>query len=131
MFEGVPLRELGRSWWALILDVVAIPLGQVIGIALVALSQLADTQGRVTYLPDPEREYDAWCEQLADVWGVPPEVSMNFELRGRTCIAMAINPGLQLKPCQGVLLVESQVIPSEATYTSYLNLRKLKQFLKK
>lgn len=83
-------------------------------------------------LPDPESDYDGWSARLWTEFRVPLAVSANFRMRSRTCMALAINPpGSRLKPCQGVLVVESQVVPTEATYTPYLELRKLRQFLKK
>ena len=64
----------------------------------------------VTDLPDPQTDEGAWCQQLREQWSIPPETARAFAMKSRTIIAFAVVS--EFKPCHGVIVFESQHVPS-------------------
>lgn len=86
-------------------------------------------EATVLDLPDPQIQLQAWKDRLRADWQIPEEVSAHFRMRSRTCIAFGIYPAL--KPCQGVIVFESQQVPMNAANAPLLDPERLSQRLKR
>jgi hypothetical protein len=86
-----------------------------------------DREGVAIDLPDPQVQYEEWRRCLWENWQIPVDVSARFQMRSRTCIAFGILPSL--KPCQGVIVFESQTV-SSAGSNQFLDPDRLRRRLK-
>jgi len=80
-------------------------------------------------LPDPLGAGAAWRQQLEQQpWNIPSGVSSGFHMKSRTYIALAIIQ--PLRACEGVIVIESERLPSAADADPGLDPVKLRRWLK-